>query len=284
MKWVSCLPIVVSLLLGPAEPASLPVVEEFPGLGELIRRSDAILVVDPVERKTSDPSGLGEYTVSPKGVIKGEATMSGTMALSLRSMPLRRSSDSSRMGVHRGLEVGKRYIVFLSRSDQAGIPRYSTLPYCGGHMEIMPGEDRSWLWGGTPEENITRLLRNFLEYKTQEFWDVELPLKTIVYAGGGSTSVHPDLERQKWVWDCLKDFRSIKPGMTRREVQMRFPMDGGLHSASLMRFVHPQCECFKIDVSFSFKRNPEDQNRAICAPDDPVTEVSKPYIELAVMD
>jgi hypothetical protein len=284
MKWVGCLPIIVSLLLGSAEPPTSLVIREFPGLDELVRQSDAILVVDPVERKPPNPSGLGEYTVSIKGAIKGKAATGGTIALSLRSRLLSRSSDSSRLAVRKGLEMGKSYIVFLSHSDEAAIPHYSTLPYCGGHMEVVPGQDLSWLGGGTAEQNITKLLKDFLEYKTQEFWDVELPLKAVVSGGVGSTSAQPDLERRKWAWDCLKDFQSIKPGMTRREIQTRFPLDGGIYSAPLMRFVHPQCDCFKIDVKFSFQRNPKDQGRAILSPDDPAVEVSKPYIELAFAD
>ncbi len=87
-----------------------------------------------------------------------------------------------------------------------------------------------------------------------------------------------------WVAKCLEDFQVIKVGMTREDVQKRFPMDGGLHSVSPVRFTHPECRYFKIDVEFSFKRNSEDMNRAIISPDDKATKVSKPYIERPYID
>jgi len=86
-------------------------------------------------------------------------------------------------------------------------------------------------------------------------------------------------ERLAWVAKCLKDFESIKPGMTRKDIRKRFPMDGGLQGVSLVRFAHPECPYFKIDVEFSFKRNPDDQNRAVMSPDDKAIKISKPYIE-----
>jgi hypothetical protein len=72
--------------------------------------------------------------------------------------------------------------------------------------------------------------------------------------------------------------------MTRGEIQKKFPMDGGIQGVSLIRFTHPECGYFKIDVGFDFKHNENDQNRAIISPDDKVTKVSKPYIEVPVMD
>jgi len=88
----------------------------------------------------------------------------------------------------------------------------------------------------------------------------------------------------KWVAQCLKDFQTLKPGMTRNEIKGKFPMDGGLQGVSPVRFVHPSCPYFKIDVEFEFKRNPHDQNRAIVGKDDRSTKFSRPYIEAPHMD
>jgi hypothetical protein len=87
-----------------------------------------------------------------------------------------------------------------------------------------------------------------------------------------------------WVQSCLTDFAAIKPGMTRREVESRFRMDGGIHSLSSLRLVHPACAYFKIDVEFDCKKNAADQNRVIVSPDDPVIRVSKPYLEFPYAD
>jgi len=87
-----------------------------------------------------------------------------------------------------------------------------------------------------------------------------------------------------WVHGCLKDFAAIKIGMTRRQVEDEFPMDGGVHSPSRPRFVHPTCGFFKIDVEFDCKKDAADQNRTIDSPDDRVIHVSRPYLEFPYSD
>jgi hypothetical protein len=87
-----------------------------------------------------------------------------------------------------------------------------------------------------------------------------------------------------WVEKCLMDFQSIKPGVTMGEIQKKFPMDGGLQSPYLIRFTHPECDYFKIDVEFDFKCDVKDPNRPLWSPEDKVTKTSKPYIESPVMD
>ena len=84
----------------------------------------------------------------------------------------------------------------------------------------------------------------------------------------------PDKDRTQWVESCLKDFESIKAGMTRGQVEAKLSMDGGLQGVSSVRFAHPACGYFKIDVEFAL-----DQSRP--APDnaDKVSKVSKPYVE-----
>ena|ERR1019366_8657870 len=90
---------------------------------------------------------------------------------------------------------------------------------------------------------------------------------------------HPDTDRAKWVEKCLRDFESIKTGMTRGEIEGKLSTDGGIQSVSPVRFAHPACGYFKIDVEFEFKRDAADQNRAIQGNGDKATRVSKPYIE-----
>ncbi|MBC8097670.1 MAG: hypothetical protein H7Y43_17860 [Akkermansiaceae bacterium] len=82
----------------------------------------------------------------------------------------------------------------------------------------------------------------------------------------------------------LKVFQSITNGMTRAEVEGKFKLDGGLQGASPVRFVHPNCPMFKVNVEFDFKRKASDQNRAVIGKDDKVIRVSKPYMERPFMD
>lgn len=80
-----------------------------------------------------------------------------------------------------------------------------------------------------------------------------------------------------WVQKCLRDFESVKVGMTRAEIEKKLPMDGGIHLIHLVRFVHPECRYFKIDVEFDVKKN--DKGDKMQSPDDYAKTISKPYIE-----
>jgi len=93
-----------------------------------------------------------------------------------------------------------------------------------------------------------------------------------------------DTDRANWVEKCLKDFESIKVGMTRGEIEGKLSKDGGLQSVSPVRFAHPACGYFKVDVEFEFKRDAADQNRAVQNKEDKSTRVSKPYIERPFSD
>jgi hypothetical protein len=99
-----------------------------------------------------------------------------------------------------------------------------------------------------------------------------------------TSSPQPGTDHVKWVENCLKDFEAIKAGMTRSEIEAKLSMDGGLQGASPVRFTHPACAYFKVDVVFEFKRNAADQGRAIAGKDDKATKVSKPYIERPFLD
>ena len=106
----------------------------------------------------------------------------------------------------------------------------------------------------------------------------------LLHAQAPPPRAQPDKDRIQWVESCLKDFESIKAGMTRGQVDAKLTMDGGLQGVSPVRFAHPACAYFKIDVEFEHKRNAADQNRAIADKADKVTKVSKPYIERPFAD
>ena len=107
---------------------------------------------------------------------------------------------------------------------------------------------------------------------------------TFLRAQAPAPSPQPEKDYAPWVESCLKDFESIKVGMTRGQVEAKLTMDGGAQSVSPVRFVHPVCRYFKIEVEFAFKRNAADQGRAIEDKADKVTKVSKPYIERPFFD
>lgn len=106
----------------------------------------------------------------------------------------------------------------------------------------------------------------------------------LLHAQAPPPKAHPDKDRTQWVESCLKNLESIKAGMTRGQVEAKLTMDGGLQSVSPVRFAHPACGYFKVDVEFEFKRNAADQGRAIADKADKVAKVSKPYIERPFID
>ena len=108
----------------------------------------------------------------------------------------------------------------------------------------------------------------------------------IVGSYAATKSDQEKLNRQhiEWVKKCLQDFSSIKPGMSRGEIEKKFRADGGLHDPYSVRFTHPSCRYFKIDVTFGKIRNVDDQNRGLGEKDDKVINVSKPYIERPFYD
>jgi hypothetical protein len=94
----------------------------------------------------------------------------------------------------------------------------------------------------------------------------------------------PNKDLTTGVEKCLADFESVKAGMMRCEVEAKLTMDGGIQGVSPVRFAHPTCPYFKINVEFDFQKNAADQNRAVRGKDDKVIRVSKPYIERPSLD
>ena len=106
----------------------------------------------------------------------------------------------------------------------------------------------------------------------------------LLYAQREMPSTKINKDYTAWVENCLKDFETIKAGMTRSEIENKFPMDGGFQSVCPVRFAHPTCPYFKIDVEFEHKRDAAHQGRAISDKADKITKVSKPYIERPFAD
>ena len=97
---------------------------------------------------------------------------------------------------------------------------------------------------------------------------------------------NPELDKDKLqlVQKCLTDFQTIKAGITRRQVESKFRLDGGFQSIVTVCYVHPTCQYFKIDVEFDVQHNPAEQGRVIKGMGDKVIRVSKPYIEAPNID
>ena len=106
----------------------------------------------------------------------------------------------------------------------------------------------------------------------------------LLWAEGPARGSGRDADHVAWVEGCLKDFETVKVGMTRGEIEAKLAKDGGLQGVSPVRFAHPACGYFKIDVEFDHKRDVTDQNRAVQSKDDRAKRVSRPYIERPFLD
>ena len=105
-----------------------------------------------------------------------------------------------------------------------------------------------------------------------------------VLNAAGPPDTRVQQERLEWVRKCMTDLESIKPGMTRAHLNKLLRMDGGLQDLVTVRYLHPQCPYFKINVTFTVMRNHADQGRVVPTQDDKVVSVSKPYLENPAFD
>src|SRR5262245_22864292 len=80
--------------------------------------------------------------------------------------------------------------------------------------------------------------------------------------------------RNEWVGECLRQIRSIRPGMTRKALEGLFKPAGGRYSRQLRSYSYRPCPYFKISVTFQ----PADGGDK-AQPGDKIVKVSTPYLE-----
>lgn len=81
--------------------------------------------------------------------------------------------------------------------------------------------------------------------------------------------------------DCL----SIKPGMSRAALLVKFVPEAGLQPMLPTRYVHKQCALVKIDVTFDAPPGTKaSAPSAVADKDLAIKTVSRPYVDLAICD
>lgn len=83
------------------------------------------------------------------------------------------------------------------------------------------------------------------------------------------------------VRQALEDYRAIKPGLKRKDVEKTFKYDGGLQSPVQGRFTYKDCAYIKLDITFQLGANRGDEQ---ASPDDVVKTVSRLYIDYPFAD
>jgi hypothetical protein len=84
----------------------------------------------------------------------------------------------------------------------------------------------------------------------------------------------------KQVADVIAECQKIKPGMTRADLLKLFTTEGGFSTAAHRQFVFPGCPYIKVEVDFTLsdKRQPDERSTDI------ILKISKPYLELSIID
>jgi uncharacterized phage protein gp47/JayE len=81
--------------------------------------------------------------------------------------------------------------------------------------------------------------------------------------------------------EAITDADGIRAGMTRREIEKRFRRDGGLQFPRTTRYLYPDCDYIKIEISFEPVTS---HGGDMFSGDDKVVKVSKPYLDYPVAD
>jgi hypothetical protein len=90
---------------------------------------------------------------------------------------------------------------------------------------------------------------------------------------------------ETWIFERLKEAKSIKVGTTYAELSKYFTHDGGLTSGDQHRFDLILCKCIKIEVEFTDKDGKKTPFQVDPIPDDAhVCSISKPYLEEPFFD
>jgi hypothetical protein len=88
-------------------------------------------------------------------------------------------------------------------------------------------------------------------------------------------------EQARWIRENLPELESIKVGMTRGELLKVFMQEGGISTRTWHRYVYRKCGYVKVDVEFTAVGNTDGHEEG---PDDRITKISKPFLELMIMD
>jgi hypothetical protein len=98
-----------------------------------------------------------------------------------------------------------------------------------------------------------------------------VPLQTSLSPQSGDDQAH-----LQWLSKSLESIKTIKLGMTRRELLTLFREDGGLQFMPI-RYVYKDCPVIKVDVTFTVNDAGDHLN-------DRIKSISKPYLESPFFD
>ena len=95
-------------------------------------------------------------------------------------------------------------------------------------------------------------------------------------------------ENTKWISDSLREMKTIEVGKTRAELLKVFTTEGGLSTGLNRTYVYRKCPYIKVDVEFeAVGRTARDAEGRVTLKEDDrdkIKSISKPYLELSIVD
>lgn len=95
-------------------------------------------------------------------------------------------------------------------------------------------------------------------------------------------------DRNVWVSHAIEEMRSIRIGMTRKQLLGILTTEGGVSTRLTRTYVSRECPYFKIDVEFkaSGEMEKDREGHLIQAEsgDDIIATLSKPYLDFSISD
>ena len=80
---------------------------------------------------------------------------------------------------------------------------------------------------------------------------------------------------------ALRDFNSVKVGMTRSQLEKNFSTEGGLSRRQSRTYVYRDCGYIKVDVRFQPVEAPTATKEF---PTDKISAISRPYLANRILD
>ena len=95
-------------------------------------------------------------------------------------------------------------------------------------------------------------------------------------------------ENTKWVFDSLREMKTIEAGKTRADLLKVFTTEGGLSTGLQQTYVYRRCPYIKVDVRFEAVGRPakDTEGRVTLegSEKDTIISISKPYLEWSIVD
>ena len=99
---------------------------------------------------------------------------------------------------------------------------------------------------------------------------------SLALAAPKSGSTQQQQGHQEWVRRSLEEMQTVKPGMTRGDLEKVFVGEGGLHASDSQTYLYRGCLYFKVSVKFqlagsglAWPANPKDK----------IVSITQPYVD-----